>query len=246
MGERFKIELAGYVIEINSLHPYIRRMCGDYISDKKPDFCVFTQPEDIARERALVESSGELPYDRSDGYLETLAVERKLAYALLDRDVLLFHASALALDGDGYLFTAPSGTGKSTHARLWRERFGQRVVMVNDDKPLLRLTGSEVYICGTPWNGKHHLSRNTQAPLKGLCLLERDTVNHIERITPHEALPAVIQQSYRPEDRAALIKALGLADRLTQIVPIYKLGCNMDVQAAKVSCTGMRGQLNET
>ncbi len=85
-------------------------------------------------------------------------------------DTVLFHGSALAIDGDGYLFTAKSGTGKSTHTRLWRERFGDRVVMINDDKPLLHIDAGSVIAYGTPWNGKHRLGTNASVPLRADCV----------------------------------------------------------------------------
>lgn len=69
-------------------------------------------------------------------YLETLAVYRKIVTRLVFSDILLIHGSAIAVDGKAYLFTAPSGTGKSTHTRMCREYFKDRAVMVNDDKPL--------------------------------------------------------------------------------------------------------------
>ena len=103
----------------------------------------------------------------SDAYLETLAVYRKSADHLLSCDTLLFHGSVIAVDGEGYLFTAKSGTGKSTHTRLWREYFGERAVMVNDDKPLLHITDSGVTAYGTPWDGKHRLSTKYRSTFKG-------------------------------------------------------------------------------
>ena len=83
------------------------------------------------------------------------------------------------MDGAAYLFTAPSGTGKSTHTRLWREVFGDRVWMINDDKPMLRISENLVTAYGTPWNGKHHISRNASAPLKAIVQLNRGKENII-------------------------------------------------------------------
>ena len=78
------------------------------------------------------------------------------------------------MDGEAYIFTAVSGTGKSTHAMLWREVFGERVRMINDDKPLIRITPEgKAVVYGTPWDGKHHLSKNSAFPLKAICWLTR-------------------------------------------------------------------------
>ena len=158
----------------------------------------------------------------SDAYLETLAVYRKIADYLLSCDTLLFHGSVIAVDGEGYLFTAKSGTGKSTHTRLWREYFGERAVMVNDDKPLLHITDSGVTAYGTPWDGKHRLSSNIAVPLKGICILTRDIKNHIEQADPHAAYPMIVQQTNRPLTADGMKQTLSLIDRMLNVVPVYR------------------------
>lgn len=175
----------------------------------------------------------------SDAYLETLAVYRKIADHLLSCDTLLFHGSVIAVDGEGYLFTAKSGTGKSTHTRLWREYFGERAVMVNDDKPLLHITDSGVTAYGTPWDGKHGLSTNTAVPLKGICILTRDTTNHIEQAEPHAVYPLIVQQTNRSLSADGMKQTLSLIDRMLNVVPVCRLGCNMDIEAARVAYEGM-------
>lgn len=245
MATPFKIEIAGQVVEIRPQFSYIEKMCAGYITQKDADIVVEASLSDIAAERARAEAVDALKGEEtgySDAYYETLAVHRKIAEALIDRDTLLFHGSALALDGEGYLFAAVSGTGKSTHARLWRERFGDRVTMINDDKPLLRLTDEGVFVCGTPWDGKHRLSSSVQIPLKALCIIERDTYNHIEQVSPKEALPNILIQSYRPTEPEKLAKVLKIIDRITNTAALYKLGCNMEPEAAEISCAGMGGK----
>ena len=135
--------------------------------------------------RASALQEGRTPWEAPLRYLEELAIYRQIAEQAPERGVLLFHGSAVAVDGQTYLFTAKSGTGKSTHTRLWRQRFGDRALMVNDDKPLLRFTETEVLVCGTPWNGKHHLSAPVQLPLKALCVLMRSSfvTNQVRRVS---------------------------------------------------------------
>ena len=141
--------------------------------------------------------------------------------------------------GEGNLFTAKSGTGKSTHTRLWRELFGERAVMINDDKPLIRIAENGVTIFGTPWDGKHRLSTNCAVPLKAICVLERAEQNTIRRMHSSEAYPILLQQIYRPDDSTAMMKTLSLAGRLSQTVDLWKLGCNMEIEAAEVSYQAM-------
>ena len=176
----------------------------------------------------------------SDGYLETLAVYRKLAAALLPDNILLFHGSCVCVDGEGYLFTAKSGTGKSTHTRLWREMLGSRAVMVNDDKPLLKIQENGVTVFGTPWDGKHHLSTNIAVPLKSICILEQGKQNEIHRITPQEAYPMLLQQTNKPQDARLMYNTLQLLDSLKDSVRLYRLRCNQELEAAEISFKSMQ------
>ena len=107
-------------------------------------------------------------------------------------------------------------------------------------KPLIRVTDAGAVAFGTPWDGKHRLSTNTSVPLKAVCILTRAETNHIERVTAKEALPMLLQQTYRPSDPAALAETLRLIDGLTEACGLYLLGCNMDPEAAAVSYAGMR------
>ena len=169
---------------------------------------------------------------------------RQIATAMLDRDTLLFHGSAVAVDGYAYIFTALSGTGKSTHRRLWQKLYGDRVTVVNDDKPLLRVHPDEegrlrAYVCGTPWDGKHRVSENIELPLRAICILERGEENEIHEIKVAEAIPSLMIQSYRPKEPELMLKSLSIIDKIVQNVKLYRLHCNMDIDAARVSYEGM-------
>ncbi|MBR3475043.1 MAG: hypothetical protein IKH34_08265 [Oscillospiraceae bacterium] len=240
----FTVKLAGVPVRIRAIHRQMRDFLRDYLSEDEPLFAVEMEQADIDRERVLGAENraaeGLPPLECSDAYLETLAIYRKLAERITAYDVLLFHGSVLAVDGQAYLFTARSGTGKSTHARLWREVFGERVVMINDDKPLLRVEEGRVLAYGTPWNGKHHLGGNLSAPLKALCILTRDETNHIEPITPEDAFPMLVQQCYRPASGEGMLRVLELLERLSKNLKLYRLGCNMEPEAARISYQGMQ------
>ena len=153
----------------------------------------------------------------------------------------MFHGSAIAVDGVAYLFTAKSGTGKSTHTALWRQVFGERAVMINDDKPLLKLTPEGVLVCGTPWNGKHGLGCNKMVPLKAICILERAEQNAITPMDAADVLPMLMQQSFRTGTTGGTVLLFDILDKLTKRVQLYRLGCNMDPQAAIVAYEGMKG-----
>ena len=247
-----KIKLVDKTIEINNLYPYIEQYCKNYVSidcECKSDFIIGISDTDIEYERRKSEAEDKkegIPIRHfTDEYLETLAVYRKIAEQMLSYDTILFHGSVIAVDGEGYLFTAKSGTGKSTHARLWSETFGDRAVMVNDDKPLLRITKDGVIAYGTPWDGKHRLSTNTSVPLKGICILERAAENHVIRLDSKEQLrsayPMMVQQTHKSSNPSSARRTMELIDRLMDTVPIYRLSCNMERSAAKVAYEGMQG-----
>ena len=239
-----RYEIAGRVIEIDSLYERVHDYCRDYRSSKAPDIFVSISQKDIDHERErdsrAAKAEGRRPRRASDEYLEELAVYRRISEEMIGYDTFLFHGSCVAVDGEGYLFTASSGTGKSTHARLWREYLGEKAVMVNDDKPLIRADGSGVTVFGTPYNGKHRLGSNISVPLKAVCILERAEHNSIVPVSKGEAYSMLVQQTYRPEDPLLMQKTLLLIDRLAEGARLFRLGCNMDITAAKTAYEGMK------
>lgn len=243
MNEAFNIQLAGVVIRIEPLYGFIRDYCRGYITEKPESITVRVSEEDIAYERRKSASEDRkegIPVrDFPDSYLETLAVYRKIAGLMLNYDTFLFHGSVIAVDGFAYMFTAKSGTGKSTHTRLWREMLGDRAVMINDDKPLISASDSGITAYGTPWDGKHRLSANIGAPLKALCVLERAEENRISEITKADCYNMLVQQVYKPAEPQMLIKTLQLIDRLAAGVRLYRLGCNMNPEAAYIAFAKM-------
>lgn len=230
-------------VEISSLHNEVHSLCKDYITDKPCDFMVETTQKDIEieRQKAVDEAKKEgiAVTEYFDSYLETLAVYREIAEQMIDYNTILFHGSAIAVDGQAYLFTAKSGTGKSTHTRLWREYFGKRAFMVNDDKPLIMINENGAFVCGTPWNGKHRLGTNTIVPLKAVCVLSRAEQNSIVRLDKLKALPFLFGQTYKSTNKKKFIKTLDLLEAMANKVEFYHLKCNMEKEAAEVSYNGM-------
>ena len=244
----FSIAIAGRVVGIRALYANAKEFCQGYLTDGEPDFTVTISPEDVDFERRKSASEDEMegiPIRHfSSEYLETLAIYRKIVEKMLDYNAFLFHGSAISVDGEGYLFTAKSGTGKSTHTNLWRTWFGERCITVNDDKPLLLVEEDRVMVCGTPWDGKHRMSNNIMVPLKGLVVLERGQINEIEPIGAACALPLLLQQSYRPSTALGLSRTLCLLEQVMQKTGLYRLRCNMDIEAAKLAYEGMNRKDN--
>ena len=245
--EAFTIELAGIAIAVRASCPSTRQLCRDYLTQRAAELTIVCTPEDLRLEREISarkdEQEGIAPVCHSDAYLETLALYRKIAAAVIGRQVLLVPGSAAAVDGQGYLFCARSGVGKSTHAAIWRQelpKLGHTVFCVNDDKPLLRVEADGIYVCGTPWDGKHRLSRNCSVPLRAVCFLSRGTVNEIRRIPRREAWPLLLAQSFQPPAPAQAAQAVQLIDAILQKTAQYMLRCNMDPAAARIAFEGMQ------
>lgn len=229
MSYRNTYLFADIPVEIAHESPYLASLCAKYQTNEEPRYRLTVTKEDTLRENDCFKGSF------SHGYLESLAAYRKVCEAILAENVILFHSSAIMVDGKAYLFTAPSGTGKSTHARLWREMLGKQAVMINDDKPLIRIHGNTATVYGTPYDGKEHLSTQTHAPIAGICILHQAKENHISRLLSRDALPTLLSQTYRPHTPALTAKLLPLVVTLANTVPIYSLGCNISREAAELS-----------
>lgn len=242
----FKIEIAGQVAAVTSMFESTRDYCRCYLSQKEPDFSVTVFPEDLTFEQDMADEEARVEgFKRrkfTDPFLERTAIQRKIAERLFDNDVLVFHGSTIAVDGEGFLFTAKSGTGKSTHTRFWRETFGDRAVMVNDDKPFLKIEQGRILACGSPWSGKHGLDTNVTVPLRGICILERGTENVIRRAEPREVIFMLLQQSNRPLNPEKMGKYMDLVDAVSGNVPLWHMNCNLDPDAARVAWEGMTGK----
>ncbi|MBQ8833355.1 MAG: hypothetical protein IJ001_00330 [Oscillospiraceae bacterium] len=239
----FRIRIAGRVAAVSSLFESTRDYCRAYLTEDSPDFSVAVTREDLAfeQEDAIREAREEGFRVRifPEPFLDRAAIQRKVAENLFRWDTLLLHGSTVAVDGEGYLFAAKSGTGKSTHTRLWREAFGERAVMVNDDKPFLRITGEEILVCGAPWSGKHGLDTNISVPLKGICLLERGPENRIRPAEPGEIVPILRHQGCCPRGPACRSRYGELIDILAARTPLWRMECNKDIRAAWVAYEAM-------
>ena len=112
-------------------------------------------------------------------------------------DGMMLHSSAVTLDNRAYLFSAPGGTGKSTHTKLWQQNFGEAAQILNDDKPALRKVDGKWYAYGTPWSGKFSINQNRKVPLAGICFIKRGEQNTIRRLNQMEAFNRIVSQTRR-------------------------------------------------
>ncbi len=233
-------QIAGFYIDIEPQYRKLERMCETYRCDSAPrvDLCVRVTASDMQAEG---DGTAVIPNEER----ESLAVYRKICAYALAHDAFLMHCAVIEYEGRGYAFSAPSGTGKTTHIRLWQKAFGEdKVTIVNGDKPILRAIDGKIYAYGTPWCGKEGYNVNTRVPLCGLCFLKRGTENGIRRISAEEAVPKLFGQ-IMVSDSTNLARQMELADALIQAVPCYLLFCTINPEAAHVAYDGMKAHGKE-
>lgn len=231
-----KYSLAGHTFEVSSFYPLVHIMFEKYKSDDRTEFTVVVTEEKIEYERKHSKGGDHFP----NQYLDALAVYRMICERMISYDTILFHSSALMLDGTAYLFTAHSGTGKSTHARLWREYFGDRVTMINDDKPLISFGKDGAVVWGTPYAGKECIHNNVSAKVGGIIFLHQHSENVIRPMSQKESFPLFLEQSYRPVCDGGRVKTMELLLRLSAL-PTYSLGCTISREAVELAYQTLTG-----
>ena len=160
---------------------------------------------------------------------------------LLEHNGFMLHASGVVYENKAYLFSAPSGTGKSTHTTIWRKTFGEdKTFIINDDKPVIRVIDGQIMAFGTPWSGKTDQNENIGVPLQGICFVERSETNWIEPMSPKDAVHRILDQTVRPQNPENMSKLLEVLDTVLKSVKVHQLHCNMENEAAIVAYNAMR------
>ena len=218
----FCISVAGHIIAINTLHEETYTLCKRYLCDSDPEIEIDINEEDLSFDRAEAKKTG---YYRKDSYLETLAVYRRICEAMLSFDTILIHGAVISVGNEAIMFSASSGTGKTTHIKKWLNSVKDTFV-VNGDKPLINVSDSKVLACGTPWCGKEQMGTNAIVPLKAIVLMERGENNTIEKISFGKAFPFLLEQTFRPNDPNNMRKTLALLLKLDGKVGFYKFRFN--------------------
>ncbi len=239
--ESIIVELVHYKFQICGNETGLKHLFIGYMAKGEPDFFIKVTDKEIEREENA--NSREARRRFAPYVLEFFAIQRQIISRLSGKGILLFHGSAICVDGKTYIFTAPSGTGKSTHSRLWRELLiDHDVVMVNDDKPFLKVEEGIVTAYGSPWRGKEGLGCNMSAPVEAICSISQGTENVIREATPEEMFPIFYEQSLRPLDKEGTENHLHNLDVLTRSVRLYKLECDISLDAARMSYEMMAGR----
>lgn len=234
----FMIRVAGLNINVDAKYSYLPSLCKDYIVDdsETADIDAVATDEKIVLERTRSDELVE-PH-----LAESLCVYRDIAEQLPKFDRIVFHGAAISYKGKAYLFTAPSGTGKTTHINLWRKYIGDDVGVVNGDKPILWVHDSAVKVCGTPWAGKEGWQSNCCMELAAVCFIGRGTDNSCISVPSSDCLVDLLKQTYMPADPEQAVNTLDIIDKIVKTVPFYKLSCDISEDAVRSSFEKLTGE----
>lgn len=235
--EAFNIKLAGHVFGIETRYTENLSFFSDYLTDSAESPVITASVPDDALER-ITEGQPDIP----PRYAELTALYRPIAETLPLFCGTVFHGAAISYGGKGYIFTAPSGTGKSTHIRLWHKHLGNSVDIINGDKPVITADADGIFVHGTPWAGKEMWHKNRSVPLGGICILHRGDSCKAEGINANEALPFILRQTYRPEDPDSLGKTMDVLDSVLRHIPVISLYCDMSEDAVRCSFEALCGK----
>lgn len=153
------------------------------------------------------------------------STDRAIRFPLLLKNVLAIHSSAISYKNSGLIFSAPSGTGKSTHTALWQKCFNKDVTLINDDSPFISINENNIVLHGSPWAGASGLNENKSVPLKAIVFLEQAKENSIEKLPTIFALRYLLKQINVPFDKTMTDKVYTLLNLLLSSVNCYLLKC---------------------
>ena len=237
--DSFDGKLSGRVVDcFNDEAPYFwifEDKSGEYFfgfsySKDAPD-CVLKISDTFAGSTVYVLKAG---VDRFADFAVNNSTMLLYAFATSDYDTMLVHASVISWADGGYMFLGKSGTGKSTHSRLWLEHIPE-TSLLNDDNPVIRMVDSKAYVYGSPWSGKTHCYKNEMYPLKAVVRLSQAPFNRIAALAPLQAfaslMPACSSKRWDSRSMAALHKSV---EKVISAVSCYHLQCLPDADAASV------------
>lgn len=226
--------IAGLAVDLSYKYDRLRRLATPYRIDRQlqPNISVNLSDSILGKLQA---ENPNLTLEQCE-YIWTGSLFYE---ALTNFNGFMLHSSAVVVDSRAYLFSAPSGVGKSTHTELWLKHFGSRAVILNDDKPAIRINGDEIAVYGTPWSGKSDLNINMKAELGGICILERAETNFINKIPGGDAIAELLNQTIRPADARQMGLLLNTLDTVITHTPVYKMGCTISEEAAVMAYEAM-------
>lgn len=223
-----KYKIADFIVEFSPKYNKLKSLASafEYKGAREIDFSLNVTDERLKSLHAKM----------TDG--TTIEQAEEFAYAnlfnksIIEHNAMLVHSSALVYKGNAYLFSGNSGVGKSTHAKLWQEAFGNKVSIINDDKPVVRIKSDRCVVFGTPFDGGSGIANNASAPLKAIIFIERGEENTIRKANYAEIISNLYQSTVHHLDKQPASAMLNNFDKLIPMCDFYILRCNTDISAA--------------
>jgi hypothetical protein len=152
---------------------------------------------------------------------------------IIQHNGFVLHASSISHEGKGIVFTAPSRTGKSTHAALWKKYYNASIL--NDDCPVIKIESGKAIVHGTPWSGSKNKAMQASSPLSAIVFLEQAGQNTIRELTNKEAIPMFLPRVFLPYQNPILMDTvMQNIENAIESVPKYLLRCRADREAAEL------------
>lgn len=233
-----KYKIADLIVEYETKYNILKQRSEKYKieTDKPSDIQVIVKEEYVQHDLARYA-------DATREMAENIITGQLFYQKLLSFQGCFLHASCVVVDDKAYLFSADSGTGKSTHTGLWLKYLADKnPYILNDDKPAIRIFEDGIYAYGTPFSGKHDISENKKVKVQGICFLEQSKINFIQKLEPSEAIKLFLEQTTSYLKKEDMEKLLDVLEVVIKNIPIYKLYCNISEEAVKLSYHTMKGE----
>lgn len=232
-----KYEIAGLKILMRANFPHMINQGKAYLKEfeGEADLVIDFTDEELKEKRATLYPNAD------DDLMEYMMTSARFYYRFIGFNGMMLHSSCVVVDGKAYFFSAPSGTGKSTHVSLWLKNLEGRAFILNDDKPALRLENGQFFAYGTPWSGKTDKNTNGRYPVGAIAFIERSEQPFIEKMPPFDALKNIYWQTIKPKTEKNVERLFPLCEELIKKVPIYRFGANISKEAFVTSFEEMTG-----
>lgn len=229
------IQLAGINLSIVCKNHLLIQELKEFETTKKEDYKIAITEQRLEIERCLLKHR--FPFKNfNEEEVERNVLYRDIPNLLIGEGVILIHGVLIEHNRKGYIFTGPSGVGKSTHASFWIELYPTNTQIINGDKVLLKLTNNGVVAYGSPWKGKERIGINKRVKLDSICYLQRGTDNIIKKEDWNaKSLSWLLEQTNLPGSELFVRQRMNWFKKAAHFISLYKIQCNQSKEAAIVA-----------